>query len=145
MEGFGVQRFGVQRLGRWMVLGGVAALGLGVAAARGAAPAATMDFERDVWPILQEKCVTCHGPLDDFGKLRLDSKDRILKGGERGKALVPGKPDESLMYTRTSLPPDDLDIMPAEGEPLDKEQVETIRKWIAEGADFGSWTEGEAE
>jgi hypothetical protein len=134
----------VKGLGQWTVLAGLATFGVSVAAARGAA-AEKVDFESDVWPILQEKCVTCHGPLDDFGKLRLDSKERILKGGERGKALVPGKPEESLMYTRTSLPPDDLDIMPAEGEPLDKDQVETIRRWIAEGASFGDWTEGEAE
>jgi mono/diheme cytochrome c family protein len=125
---------------------GAVAVGLGIAASGGAAPASeALDFELDVWPILQEKCVTCHGPLDDFGKLRLDSKERMLKGGERGKTLVPGKPEESLMYTRVALPPDDLDIMPAEGEPLDKEQVETIRRWIAEGAEFGDWTAGEAE
>jgi hypothetical protein len=89
--------------------------------------------------------VTCHGPLDDFGKLRLDSKERILKGGDRGKALVPGKPEQSLMYTRTALPADDLDIMPAEGEPLDEQQIEILRRWIAEGADFGEWTAGESE
>jgi hypothetical protein len=132
--------------GRWTWLLALAALGFGFGSAGSRARAGEpLDFERDVWPILEEKCVTCHGPLDDFGKLRLDQKERILKGGERGKTLVPGKPDESLMYVRISLPPDDLDIMPAEGEPLDEQQIEIIRRWIAEGADFGAWTEGETE
>jgi mono/diheme cytochrome c family protein len=135
-----------QRHGFTALFAGAAALGLALAIAPEATAAGEpVDFERDVWPILQERCVTCHGPLDDFGKLRLDSKDRILKGGDRGKALVPGKPDQSLMYTRVILPAGDLDIMPAEGDPLDEKQAEILRRWIAEGADFGDWTAGEAE
>jgi mono/diheme cytochrome c family protein len=136
----------IQGYGRWLVCVGIAVVGLGAAVAGGAARSSEpVDFERDIWPILADRCVTCHGPLDDFGKLRLDSMERILKGGDRGKALVPGKPEESLMYTRVVLPPDDLDVMPVEGEPLDKEQTELIRRWILEGADFGKWTEGESE
>lgn len=123
------------------------ALGLAVVLSGGALLAESdsepIDFELDVWPILAEKCVTCHGPLDQFGNLRYDSKERILKGGKNGKVLVPGEPDKSPMYVRSSLPPDDLDIMPAEGAPLTKEQVEVIRKWIEQGADFGEWESAE--
>ena len=97
-------------------------------------------FERDVLPILEAKCVTCHGPEDQFNELRLDSKERILRGGKNGKVLVPGSPDQSPIYVRVSLPPDDLDIMPAEGDPLTAAQVDTLRRWIAEGAEFGSWS-----
>ena len=100
----------------------------------------TVQFARDVWPIFQSKCVTCHGPEDQFNDLRLDSKDRILKGGKNGKVVVPGDPGKSPMYLRVALPPDDLDIMPAEGDPLTAAQIDTIKRWIAEGADFGSWT-----
>jgi mono/diheme cytochrome c family protein len=108
---------------------------------QGAAEAqATVQFERDVWPILQAKCVTCHGPEDQFNELRLDSKERILRGGRNGKILVPGDPAKSPMYVRVSLPADDLDIMPAEGDPLTPAQIDTLRRWIAEGAEFGSWT-----
>jgi hypothetical protein len=41
-----------------------------------------------------------------------------------------------------ALPPDDLDIMPAEGDPLTAAQIDTLKRWIAEGADFGGWTGG---
>ena len=100
----------------------------------------SVQFERDVWPILEAKCVTCHGPEDQFNELRLDSKDRILRGGKNGRILVPGDPDRSPMFVRVNLPPDDLDIMPAEGDPLNAAQIDTLRRWIAEGAEFGSWT-----
>jgi mono/diheme cytochrome c family protein len=99
-----------------------------------------VQFARDVWPIFEAKCVTCHGPEDQFNNLRLDSKSRILQGGKNGKVVIPGDPDKSPMYVRVSLPPDDLDIMPAEGDPLSAAQIDTLRRWIAEGADFGSWT-----
>jgi hypothetical protein len=101
-----------------------------------------VQFEREVWPIFHDKCVTCHGPEDQFNDLRLDSKDRILKGGKNGKVVVPGDPTKSSLYVRVSLPPDDLDIMPAEGDPLTAAQIDTLKRWIAEGADFGSWTGG---
>ena len=101
-----------------------------------------VQFEKDVWPILADKCVTCHGPEDQFNDLRLDSKDAILKGGKNGKVLVPGDPAKSSLYVRVALPPDDLDIMPAEGDPLTAAQQDTLKRWIAGGADFGSWTKG---
>jgi hypothetical protein len=102
----------------------------------------TVKFDRDVWPILESKCVTCHGPEDQFNDLRLDSKAAILKGGKNGKVVVPGDPAKSSLYTRTALPPDDLDIMPAEGDPLTAAQIDTLQRWVAEGADFGAWTGG---
>jgi mono/diheme cytochrome c family protein len=97
-------------------------------------------FARDEWPIFEAKCVTCHGPEDQINELRLDSKDRILRGGKHGKVVVPGDPAKSPMYVRVALPPDDLDIMPAEGDPLTAAQIETLRRWIEQGADFGTWT-----
>jgi mono/diheme cytochrome c family protein len=120
--------------------GSALALGSLIAGAPDSASAqGTVQFDRDVWPILKAKCVTCHGPEDHFNELRLDSKDAILKGGKNGKILTPGDPTKSPMYVRVSLPPDDLDIMPAEGDPLTAAQIDTIKRWIAEGADFGSW------
>ena len=99
-----------------------------------------VDFERDVLPVLEQNCIGCHGPRDQFNGLRLDSKAAILEGGKNGKALVPGEPEKSPMYVRPSLPANDLDVMPAEGDPLSGEQVEVLRRWIAAGADFGDWT-----
>ena len=54
-------------------------------------------FFDKVQPLLASRCVTCHGPDKAEGGLRLDSREAALKGGDSGPALVPGKPDESLL------------------------------------------------
>ena len=57
-----------------------------------------------------------------------------MKGSTDGQVVKPGKPDDSVLYELISLEPDDSDIMPPKGDPLTAEQIEIIRKWIAEGA-----------
>src|SRR5436189_69231 len=92
-----------------------AVVGLAVtiaAAAAGAEPPA-VDFARDVWPVLRRSCVDCHGPDKQKGELRLDSRAAVLKGGESGPAVVPGKPDESDLIRRVALPKGDDGAMPA--------------------------------
>jgi len=107
-----------------------------------------VDFATSVLPILESRCASCHGaPHRDAngrmrrprGDLRLDGKTFILEGGQDEVALTPGDPSQSAIYTRVSLPADDADIMPAKGDPLTAEQIESIRRWIEEGAHFGSW------
>ena len=100
-----------------------------------------VDFESEVLPILVNRCVICHGAKQHYSNLRLDSKAGILRGGELGEAVVAGNPDSSPLYDRTSLDPDDLDFMPVEGEPLSSEEQKTLRRWIEEGVDFGTWTD----
>src|SRR5438477_4854086 len=97
------------------------------------------DFEQQIKPILELDCVRCHGPEKPKGALRLDTKDGALKGGDSGPALVPGKPDQSPLYTSTILPADDDKHMPPKGEPLKKDQTELLRVWIEQGA---AWPEG---
>ena len=128
--------------GAFLAVGAVILVAIFANVARPASAQGNVQFEKDVWPILADKCVTCHGPEDQFNDLRLDSKDAILKGGKNGKVLVPGDPAKSSLYVRVALPPDDLDIMPAEGDPLTAAQQDTLKRWIAGGADFGSWTKG---
>jgi hypothetical protein len=113
----------------------LASMGRGAHAQESESP----DFESDIWPILEAKCVICHGPADAFNRLRLDSAEAILKGGKNGKVLMPGDLEASPMYVRTSLPADDFDIMPAEGDPLTPEEVAVLGAWIEGGADFGGW------
>ncbi len=107
------------------------------------------DFVRDVLPIFQTSCFKCHqDPHADAsgrlkkpkGDLRLDGKAWILRGGKGGTILAPGRPDDSELYLRTTLAPDDPDVMPSKGDPLTAEQNETLRRWIAAGASFGDWT-----
>jgi hypothetical protein len=98
-----------------------------------------VDFAKSIQPILEKRCVECHGEKKQKADLRLDSKDAALKGSEDGKVLIPGKPDESSIVKRISLPEGHDDIMPPKGDPLTKEQIELIKKWITEGA---TWPDG---
>src|SRR6185369_2788043 len=86
-----------------------------------------VDFEQQIKPILELNCVRCHGAEKPKGGLRLDTKGGALKGGDEGPALVPGKPDQSPLYTSTILPADDDKHMPPKGDPLKKEQTELLR------------------
>jgi formylglycine-generating enzyme required for sulfatase activity len=95
-----------------------------------------MDFAMDVKPILESSCLSCHGADKPKGDLQLMTRSLALKGGEKGSALVPGKPAESKLYTATILPPSHEDIMPPKGDPLSRTQTEVLRKWIEEGADW---------
>jgi formylglycine-generating enzyme required for sulfatase activity len=96
--------------------------------------AQTVDFRVSVKPILEATCLSCHGPEKPKGDLRLDTRAGALEGGEKGPALVPGKPLASPLYTTTVLPPDHADIMPPKGDPLTKEQTDLLRRWIEQGA-----------
>jgi Planctomycete cytochrome C/Leucine rich repeat len=100
---------------------------------------AEVDFAKDVKPILESACIRCHGPEKVKGKLRLDSKEGFLKGSENGPVFIAGKADESKMYKLVNQPKSSEDRMPNEGDPLTKAQIETIQKWINEGA---KWPDG---
>ena len=95
-----------------------------------------VDFLREVKPILESACLNCHGPEKPKGDLRLDTRAGALKGGRKGAALVPGKPEESPLFTTTTLPAASEDVMPPKGEPLAKSQIESLRQWIAQGANW---------
>lgn len=95
-----------------------------------------VDFLTDVWPILQDRCIECHGPEKQKGKVRLDTKDGLFGG--KFPAVIPGEIDTSVLYELVVLPADDPDIMPAKGDPLTAAQVDVLRRWIAEGA---TWEE----
>jgi hypothetical protein len=99
----------------------------------------TVDFAKDIAPILEFNCVECHRADKAKGELRMDTKDWTLKGGDSGPGLVAGQPDQSLILERVLLPADDADVMPPEGGGLPKEEIELIRRWIAAGA---PWPDG---
>jgi hypothetical protein len=106
-----------------------------------------IDFRKEVLPILQDRCIECHkAPYKQNGKLkepkaglRLDGGAHILHGSDDGKVVVSNHPRESPLYQRIILPADDDDVMPPKGDPLTTSQQEVIRKWIAQGVDFGTW------
>ena len=96
-----------------------------------------VSFVKDVLPILDARCVECHGPNKVKGSLRMDTAAELFAGDPEWWTVVPGKPDESLLLERVLLPAEDPDAMPPRGDRLTAAQIDTIRTWIAEGAEHG--------
>jgi hypothetical protein len=92
-------------------------------------------FEKKVQPILTENCYKCHSHDADKikGGLLLDSREAVLKGGDTGPALVPGKPEESLLIKAIRYTDPDLQ-MPPKGKKLPDEQIATLTEWVKLGA-----------
>lgn len=90
-------------------------------------------FESRIRPILFEKCVSCHGEKKQWNSLRIDSPSHLLQGGDSGPAVIPGKPEESLLY-RAVLRRGDLQMPPE--DPLKPQEIDWIRQWIEEGAEW---------
>jgi len=103
-----------------------------------------VDFRRQILPLLSNNCFECHGPDKKArkAKLRLDEKDSVfaeLRSGETG--IVAGKSTESEIFARIATDDED-DLMPPpdSGKKLTKKEIELIRRWIDEGADWsGHW------
>jgi len=90
-----------------------------------------VSFQKDVAPLLAEKCAGCHGGSTKMSDLALDTREDALKGGKHGPALVPGKATESLLYRKiTGL---DQPQMPFGGRLSDSE-IAVFRAWIDQGA-----------
>lgn len=90
-----------------------------------------------VQPLLEARCYSCHGPNKQKGKLRLDSPDWLLKGGEDGKAIKPGDAEKSLLIERLTLPLDDKEHMPPREKPqLTTDEIAVLHWWVNSGASF---------
>ncbi|MGH9627059.1 MAG: SUMF1/EgtB/PvdO family nonheme iron enzyme [Bryobacteraceae bacterium] len=99
----------------------------------------SVDFQKDIQPVLESSCISCHGSKQALGGLRLDTREALLKGGSKGPAVVPGQPDKSSFYTTLEMPSNRAGAMPPGGPQLSVEQRQAIRQWIAAGA---SWPAG---
>lgn len=96
--------------------------------------AAEVDFERDIAPILEERCWFCHGEDEQESNLRLDLRHRMLKGGDSGlSAVVPGKPDKSYLIELVSHDDDEM-RMPPDEEKIPAEEIALLTEWIKQGA-----------
>lgn len=98
--------------------------------------AAKVDFVKQIQPLLKERCHECHGAKKKKGDLRLDAKEFAFA---EDYVIAPGKPAESELFKRITLPADHDDIMPPKGDPLSKDNIDLFKKWIEEGAE---WPEG---
>lgn len=94
-------------------------------------------FETKIRPVLTEQCYQCHSHQADRikGKLMLDSRDAVLLGGVTGPALVPGKPDDSLLIQAIRYTDEDLMMPPKDhGGKLNEQQIADLTEWVRRGA-----------
>jgi Protein of unknown function (DUF1553)/Protein of unknown function (DUF1549)/Planctomycete cytochrome C len=97
---------------------------------------------RQAIALLEEKCFACHGPDKQEGSLRLDSRDAMLAGGDRGLALVVSRADstdsesESLLLQSVRFTDPDLQMPPK--KPLTESEIQLLERWIAQGAAWPS-------
>jgi uncharacterized membrane protein len=92
-------------------------------------------FARHIYPVLDTKCIACHGTNKEQGGLRLDSYESLMAGGKDGIVIAPRNPDGSLLLQKVTLPPTDPHFMPAEGRtPLTRDEIARIRAWVLHGA-----------
>src|SRR5690349_2183907 len=106
-----------------------------------AAHAAPVEFNRDIRPILSDRCYSCHGPDKAARKspLRLDQESSAKADLGKGRfALVPRDPDRSEIMRRIAATSPALRMPPAYAgkDPLSAAEIDTIRRWIAEGAAY---------
>jgi mono/diheme cytochrome c family protein len=93
--------------------------------------AEAVNYYRDIEPILNASCVSCHQAAMAAGGLRVDAPENLLQGGASGPAVIPGKAQKSLLYTR--LTDTTAKRMPPVGM-VTEEQLAMIRAWINLGA-----------
>ena len=112
---------------------------IAVGADPGAKSVEKVSFNRDIQPIFSDVCFKCHGPDEDqrVSDLRLDTKDGAMADLDDYRAIVPGDLEESELYRRITSPdPEQRMPPPDSGRSLTEEQIDSLTKWIEQGA---SW------
>src|SRR5258706_7835626 len=92
--------------------------------------------QHDVIPIVLRRCTVCHGRHRQEGGLNLRTKTDMVRGGKSGPAIVPGKPNESLVIKKTragQMPPKER-LVEVSVKPIEPAEIEVLAKWIAAGA-----------
>ncbi|MFN7017760.1 MAG: PSD1 and planctomycete cytochrome C domain-containing protein [Fimbriimonadales bacterium] len=97
-----------------------------------------VDFAREILPIFKASCFPCHGPERRQGGLRLSDRESAFKGGISGRVIIPGDAENSLLVKRIRSD-EEGPRMPKGMTALSPEQIELIKRWINEGAE---WPEG---
>jgi len=116
----------------WLTAGVTALADEGVSSKQSASNLAF--FEKRIRPLLVEHCYKCHGAEKQTSGLRLDTRGGILGGGERGPAVTPGNPEESLLVVATSYGNPDLQMPP--DKKLSDQQIADLKRWVKLGAPY---------
>ncbi|MEW4488462.1 PSD1 and planctomycete cytochrome C domain-containing protein [Thalassoglobus sp. JC818] len=120
---------------RLFLLGIAAILLIGSYGVADPGTAKPVDFQRDIQPILQARCESCHGSEAREGGLRFLGRDDLFLRNDSGEpAIVAGEPSESELILRITA--GEFERMPPEGPPLKDDQIKLLKRWIQEGA---SW------
>lgn len=98
-----------------------------------------VDFVKQIKPILADRCVECHNSETLLGELNLQSRALAFEKRKAGPVIRPKDADKSMLYLVLTLPPKDKKAMPATGHRIPKDEIQLIRQWINEGA---QWPEG---
>jgi uncharacterized membrane protein len=100
-----------------------------------------VSFARDIAPIIKDMCFKCHGGEKVKGKFKLNTKELAFSEAASGKAILPGKSTISKFYTSLVADPESDEYMPPPKEKArpTKEQIEIVKKWIDQGAE---WPDG---
>ncbi len=100
-------------------------------------PSKKVDFSADVKPILNKKCISCHGGVKAKAGFSVLFREEALANTESGKpAIIPGDPNGSEMIRRLTIN-DPEERMPYKHEPLSKEEISILKRWIKQGAQWG--------
>jgi hypothetical protein len=102
---------------------------------------ASVSFVKDIKPILETRCLKCHGGTMQAAKLDLRSREAALKGSEKGPVIIAHKPEESSLYKKISGA--EKPLMPMDGK-LPDAQIAVIRQWIEQGAAWDAALDGGA-
>lgn len=99
--------------------------------------AADLDFYQDVYPFLKNNCISCHNKTTTKADLNMETPELMIKGGESGPAIVPGKSEDSLIVA-ASRHTQDMEMPPPNNKSgavnLTPEEIDTLRQWIDQGA-----------
>lgn len=88
----------------------------------------------EVRALFAHKCYQCHSENKQKGKLILEHKEGVFKGGESGVSVIPGKPGQSELFRRITLPANDKEVMPSKGKLLTESEIALVELWIQKGA-----------
>ena len=108
-----------------------------------------VQFEKHVLPLLERSCFECHSAKlkKPKGGIRLDDLATIRAKSKTDNLVFPHKPERSTLLKSITLEPNDDNFMPpnGKGKPLSPEEVATVKRWLDEGASFGTWTSTQAK
>ena len=104
-----------------------------------------VSFEHDIKPLLGENCVNCHNRSLMPERVSFESKALAMAATDGAPVIVPGHPDNSRMMAAVKQPDTAERAMPPVGHRISPDQIDLLRRWIAEGADWPAGREGEIQ